>query len=262
MSTATGVFGDTLGFLSRTLTEGQRYRFRVEITSSAGVGFAELDLTMRPGPSSGYLSVTPLSGKAVDDEFELLALDWVDIPDSLPLAFEFWYTVDTGDMAPDTIPWTDQLPFGELSRQFMFVRMPNVERVVSNAVIGLTVINSAGCEVRRAQSVALEWPPSPQASAEKIQSLITKASDMQDFEEVVILTNVLTSLLDTALAPQRRATLQTPPCANAGGSCDNDASRGFVLSQIQKSLRAIVPKGSESSMVSNAVNPFTLNPEP
>jgi len=116
------------------------------------VGFAELDLMMRPGPSSGYLQVEespdgPL-GKAVDTQFELLALDWVDIPDSLPLSFEFWYTLDTGDLAPDAIPWTDQNPFGELSRQFISVRMPNVERVVSNAVIGLTVINSAGCEVR------------------------------------------------------------------------------------------------------------------
>ncbi|KAJ1484305.1 hypothetical protein T484DRAFT_1797532, partial [Baffinella frigidus] len=216
-------------FLSRTLTEGQMYRFRVEISSTSGVGFAELDLLMRPGPSSGYLSVSPRAGLAVDTVFSLLALDWVDIPDSLPLSFEFWYALDTGSLAADAITLEDQTPFGQLSRQFLMVRMPNVDPVYSNATIGLTVINSAGCE----------------ASAGQMQALINEASDMQAFEEVVMLTN--------ALAPTRRATLATPPCANAGGSCDNDVSRAFVLGQIQKALRAIVPKGTESSMVSNAV---------
>lgn len=48
------------------LTPGSKYRFKLTVDDGSEVGVASLDVEVRTGPTSGSLSVEPMSVKALD----------------------------------------------------------------------------------------------------------------------------------------------------------------------------------------------------
>ena len=72
------------------LTPGTSYTFRLDVTDAAGsVGVAELDIDVNNAPTSGGLSITPMTGVAITTLFTFTMSNWID--EDLPLTYEFRY---------------------------------------------------------------------------------------------------------------------------------------------------------------------------
>jgi len=242
-----GQFQDSLVFASQALMEGASYRFRIEIKSADGLGFAEVDLSISQAPSGGSFSVLPTVGFSVDTIFELKASDWTDIPDNLPLAYIYTYVLD---VEPDSIEIA-QIPIAESSHQYITARLPNVQKTARDASFSVQVINMARCDVRRDVVVRVKWPPNSQATATLMQQKIGTASELGDMASLLSLSTCLTSLLDTSLA-QRRAGASL--CPNDGHNCDNDHLRLYLVERIGESLSQVVPKTEEAAMFANSIH--------
>ncbi|KAJ7370600.1 hypothetical protein OS493_031336 [Desmophyllum pertusum] len=94
------------------LTPCSKYRFKLTVDDGSEVGVASLDVEVRTGPTSGSLSVEPMSVKALDT-VTLSALQWTSAPDAVPLRYVFGVLVeedvcdrsppDPNDLTPDAI---------------------------------------------------------------------------------------------------------------------------------------------------------------
>ena len=245
MLTLNAQFGDTMLFRPKALMEGASYRFRLEITSASGVGFAEVDMMISEAPSGGSFTVSPPSGFSVDTVFQLEASGWTDIPDNLPLTYIYTYVLD---VEPDSLEVTS-VAIAETSRQYTSARLPNVNKPARNASFGVRVVNAGRCDVRRAVIVRVSEPPDPQASATMVTQQINTAAQLGDIESVLALGTCLSSLLDTSLAQRRIKT----GCKNDGTNCDNDDLRLYLTSKISESLSVVVPREDEAAMFANSI---------
>jgi hypothetical protein len=245
MMTLSAQFGDTMLFRSKALMEGASYRFRLEIKSAGGVGFAEVDMLINAAPSGGYFTVFPPSGFAVDTDFQLEAGSWTDVLDNLPLTYIYTYVLD---VEPDSLE-VNSVPIAETSRQYTSAILPNVNKPVRNASFGVRIVNMGRCDVRRTIIVRVSEPRDPQASAALMRAKIDTAAGLGDMESVLALSTCLSSLLDTSLAQRRINT----GCTNDGTNCDNDDLRLYLTSKIGQSLSGVVPTENEAAMFANSI---------
>lgn len=106
------------------LVPGAEYRFKAQATSVDGaIGFAELTVAVNTVPTSGFLTVSPLSS-TVGERLTFTADRWLDDADDLPLSFQFAFTrghvaaASIGErrlLSPSTIPRlssADYVPYG------------------------------------------------------------------------------------------------------------------------------------------------------
>ena len=242
-------FQDSLVFASKALVEGASYRFRLEIKSPAGLGFAEVDLMVNQAPSGGSFKVFPTSGFSVDTLFQLEAVGWTDLPDNLPLTYIYTYILDVEEDSLDIA----QIPVAQSSHQFMTARLPNVAKSARNASFGLQIMNMGSCDVRFDIIVRASEPPDPQASAFLMQRKIDTAAAMGDMEVVLSLSNCLSSLLSTSLAQRRLPRRANQGCRNDGTNCDNDDLRLYLANKLKQSLSKVVPRKDEAAMFANSI---------
>eukprot|EP00960_Hanusia_phi_P061878 764965-Hanusia_phi.AAC.2 len=243
-------FSDTLGFAKNTLTEGMSYRYRLEVSNQNGFGFAQIDLSVSKAPSGGTFEVKPTQGFAVDTSFELIVSRWTDTPENLPLSYLFSYVLDVEDNPVTAIPFT------YTDRPFQNVRIPNTNKEIRNASLLVQIFNMAQSGITINRTVEIKAPLDPFNSAETLRILIEVSSLAQDFDNVIILSSCLSSLLETSLSPTRRD--QTVFfCPNDGTSCDNDDIRNFLLQKVKSSLEYIKPVADEISMLANSIQKTT-----
>jgi hypothetical protein len=90
--TSTPLTNAVLVLAADALTVGRSYRFRLEANDGRGTGSCEAAILLNAGPTSGSVSVSPTSGRAVVDSFIIAAVGWVD--EDIPLLYTFGYMED------------------------------------------------------------------------------------------------------------------------------------------------------------------------
>ena len=91
VSSSTGHNSRNLVVKPDTLTPGVVYRFGCIAADEFGAGAGEIEVVMNTPPSGGSYFVRPPNGIAGNTSFTLVAKNWVDDPEDLPLKYYFGF---------------------------------------------------------------------------------------------------------------------------------------------------------------------------
>ncbi|RLN56019.1 hypothetical protein BBJ28_00009672 [Nothophytophthora sp. Chile5] len=133
-----------------SLTPGVSYNLQLTVTDSSGQsGSASIVVTANSPPSSGSLSVTPLVGYALEDQFTVLPSGWVD--EDLPLKYTFKYIKGAADSGGN------EVALGSATPDPLLVSKLGVGGGSNNTVTLVVYVQDAlGAETRVAQEVQVQ----------------------------------------------------------------------------------------------------------
>ncbi|RLN26229.1 hypothetical protein BBJ28_00019123 [Nothophytophthora sp. Chile5] len=168
-----------------SLTPGVSYNLQLTATDSSGQsGSASILVTVNSPPSSGSLSVTPLLGYALEDQFTVLPSGWVD--EDLPLTYTFKYIKGAANSGGD------EVALGSATPDPLLVSKLGVGGGSNNTVTLVVYVQDAlGAQTRVAQEV-------------QVQQVVVAAAD-----QAAYLANKTDALLAEALSGDPASVLNT-----------------------------------------------------
>ena len=142
-----------LSFSSGVFSSGRTYTFRLTVAPlspslSTSSSYADIQVTAHSPPSSGSITVEPISGYGLQTEFLLSAPQWTAEADSYPLHFEFLCLLDVTDAplslnSPKELPYIGaQLPSGLMTNDYIvlcIVRVTDIYLGLSDASTDVVV---------------------------------------------------------------------------------------------------------------------------